>query len=60
MTFPIHLQKQIPVQKFEIYLPKFLQNKKILVTVFTKTKNSRYIFHNIPSKQNIPVTHLQK
>ena len=38
MTFPIHLQKQIPVKKFEIYLPKFLQNKKILATVLPKPK----------------------
>ena len=38
MTLPIHLQKQILVKKFEIYLPKFLQNKKILVTVLPKPK----------------------
>ena len=54
-------KKQIPVKKFEIYLPKFLQNKnKILVTVLPKPKIPDIFFTIFLQKQNIPVTHLQK
>ena len=44
MTFPIHLQKRIPVQKIQDIFTKIPSKQKNSSYSFTKTKNSRYIF----------------